>query len=82
MCTADKKRLWLEALSNPGVWKRVCQLGLSVSLLQAVINQGDIWLGHAVSRLVVVKTVLTPLVTLAVALISARNLRGDTKASR
>jgi len=40
-----------------------------------------IWLEHAVSRLVVVKTVLTPLVTLAVALISARN-HVETKASR
>ncbi len=41
MCISDhQKQLWLEALSNRGVWCRVCKLELSVGLLQAVINQG------------------------------------------
>lgn len=53
------------------IWGRAAALGLSVGMLQVVINQGDAWLGHKVTRAVIVKSILSPLVTLSVALISA-----------
>jgi hypothetical protein len=68
---ADRKKLWREALMNRGVWCRACKLGLSVGLLQAVINQGDYWLSHAVSLSIAVKSLLTPLITFSVAFVSA-----------
>jgi hypothetical protein len=63
--------LWHEALSDRGVWRRDCKLGLSVGLLQAIINQGDYWLSHALSPEVAFKSLLTPLITFSVALVSA-----------
>ncbi len=66
-----RMHLWREALSNRGVWWRACKLGLSVGFLQAIINQGDYWLNHAVSPMVAIKTLLTPLITFSVALVSA-----------
>ncbi len=54
-----------------GIWGRAATLGLSVGLLQVAINQGDAWLGHQVTRGVIIKSILSPLVTLSVALISA-----------
>ena len=57
--------------ANFGIWARAATLGLSVGLLQVVINQGDAWLSHQVTRGVVVKSILSPLVTLSVALASA-----------
>ncbi len=65
------KESWREALSNRGVWRRALKLGLSVGILQAIINQGDYWLSHAVSPSVAVKSLLTPLITFSVALVSA-----------
>ncbi len=40
-------------------------------ILQAVINQGDVWLRHEQTAGTVVKTLVSPLVTFSVALISA-----------
>jgi hypothetical protein len=53
---------------DKGVWRRAAKLGVSVGLLQAAINQGEFWVAQAVTAAVVVKTILTPLVTFAVAL--------------
>ncbi|MCI0732367.1 MAG: hypothetical protein L0Y38_00915 [Methylococcaceae bacterium] len=71
MYKTDRKQSWRGALSNRGVWWRACKLGLSVGFLQAIINQGDYWLNHAVSPMVAIKTLLTPLITFSVALVSA-----------
>ena len=46
-------------------------MGLSVGLLQAAINQGDLWLRHAVDFGVVVKTIVSPLIGFTLVLISA-----------
>jgi len=46
-------------------------VGLPIGLLQAVINQGDVWLRHEQTAGTVVKTLVSPLVTFSVALISA-----------
>ena len=64
-------QLWLSAFQQRSVWARGAKLGLSVGVLQAIINQGDVWLDHAETAGTVVKTIISPLVTFAVALVSA-----------
>lgn len=62
---------WAEALIQPTVWRCASVFGLPIGLLQAVLNQGDLWLRHAVNGAVIAKTIISPLVTFTVALISA-----------
>ena len=68
---ASRQRLWVAALQNGSVWKRAATLGLSVGVVQAVLNQGDYWLHHAVNTTIIVKTIISPLITFSVALASA-----------
>jgi hypothetical protein len=65
---------WLEALTCGSVWRRAAKWGVPVGILQAVIKQGDIWHNHAVNSAVVAKTIVSPLVTFSVALISAAGM--------
>lgn len=67
-------RAWRDALTDKDVWHRAGRLGLTVGLIQVAINQGDAWLGQRVSTLVLIKTILTPLVTFSVALFSAASV--------
>ena len=53
------------------IWGRAAALGLSVGMLQVIINQGDVWLEHEATTLTVVKSVVSPLITSSVALASA-----------
>jgi hypothetical protein len=62
---------WSEALQCRAVWVRAVRWGLPVGVLQAVINQGDFWMRHAVDAAVIAKTIVSPLVTFSVALFSA-----------
>ena len=66
--------MWLQALSCSAVWRRAAKWGVPVGILQAVINQGDIWLNHAVNAAVITKTIVSPLVTFSVALVSAARM--------
>jgi hypothetical protein len=66
-----KHHLWRIAFRQRSVWARGAKLGLSVGVLQAVLNQGDVWLAHHETVGTVVKTILSPLVTFSVALVSA-----------
>ena len=59
------------ALRQPRVWRRAARLGLVVGVLQVGINQGDHWLHHEVTFGVVLKTVLSPLLSFAIAFLSA-----------
>ncbi len=61
----------MQAFSQAAVWRRAAVVGLPIGILQAVINQGDVWLRHEQTAGTVVKTVISPLVTFSVALISA-----------
>jgi hypothetical protein len=49
------------------VW-RAAWVGLPVGLVQVMINQGDRWWAHSVDAGVVLKSVLTPLVSMGVAI--------------
>jgi hypothetical protein len=61
------------------IWIRAATLGLSVGVLQVVINQGDAWLSHQVTGSLVLKSILSPLVTLSVALASAARTAAEMK---
>jgi hypothetical protein len=68
--------------SQRAIWTRAATLGLSVGMLQVVINQGDAWLSHQVTRDVLIKSILSPLVTLSVALASAARTASEMKKLR
>ncbi|HYC73033.1 MAG TPA: hypothetical protein VEB66_17615 [Opitutaceae bacterium] len=71
--TAKASRLtsWLAPLARRAVWARAAKVALPVGLLQDCINQGDFWLRGEFTPTVVAKSLLTPVVTLAVALFAA-----------
>lgn len=68
---AGRRRLWRQALRQRSVWMRAVKLGLTVGLLQAVINQGDHWLSGQVDQRVVLKSVVSPLIGFTLVLFSA-----------
>jgi hypothetical protein len=67
----DRRALWLGALRQGSVWKRAFKMGLTVGVLQAIINQGDVWWRGEARAATVAKTILSPLVTFTIVLISA-----------
>lgn len=69
--TVNANSLWHAAFRQRSVWSRAAVVGLPVGCLQAIINQGDIWWHHHANGLVIAKTVISPLVTFSVALLSA-----------
>ena len=62
---------WREAFLAGSVWSRALRIGLPVGLLQAVINQGDHWLAHEFTAGVLAKSVLSPALSLSIALTAA-----------
>jgi hypothetical protein len=62
---------WRAAFAQRAVWFRAALFGLPVGCVQALINQGDVWWAHHADGLTVAKTIISPLVTFSVALISA-----------
>ena len=65
------RALWALAFRQPSVWLRAVRLGLTVGLLPATINQGDRWISHTVDKIVLVKSIVSPLVGFALVLISS-----------
>jgi hypothetical protein len=59
------------ALTARRVWKRAVTIGRPVGFLQIFVNQGDLWLHGSVARVVVIKTIITPLIAVGVFLVSA-----------
>ena len=68
---ATRRALWSLAFRQRSVWLRAVKLGLTVGLLQAVINQGDHWLAHAVDGRVLAKSIISPLIGFTLVLFSA-----------
>ncbi len=62
---------FLRALLSPVVWRKAAPIGLSVGILQAIINQGSHWLDGEFTPPVIIRSILTPIVTLTVSLLSA-----------
>jgi hypothetical protein len=65
---------WFRALTAPTVWRRAAPVGLGVGLLQMSLNQGDYWLHGTVTSAIVVKSLLSPLVSLSLAVYSAASV--------
>jgi hypothetical protein len=70
--TAPQRRSpWREAFCQRSVWLRALRLGTPVGVLQAVINQGDVWLHHQQTLETVIKTVASPVIGTTLVLVSA-----------
>ncbi|MES2697051.1 MAG: hypothetical protein V4773_26540 [Verrucomicrobiota bacterium] len=65
------RRRFAEAARDPRAWRRTLLLGLPIGLLQATLNQGDHWWHRHVDALVVLKTILSPLLSCTTAFVSA-----------
>ena len=61
--------------TDPVVLGRTLRIGLPVGLVQVCINQGDAWLSGAVTGAVILKSVLSPAVSCAIAFASAASAR-------
>jgi hypothetical protein len=71
MTNPSKRDLWLLALRQPAIWSRAFKFGFSAGLLQAAVNQGDLWLRHAAGPGVIVKTIVSPLIGLTLVLLTS-----------
>ena len=68
---AGRRELWLLALRQSSVWRRAFRLGFTAGLLQAAVNQGDVWLRHAETTETIIKTLVSPLIGLILVQIAA-----------
>ncbi len=62
---------WRGVLTRRATWRRGLTLGLPVGLLQVTVNQGDLWVRGAADAAVVVKSILSPMITVGIAVASA-----------
>jgi hypothetical protein len=63
------------ALHERAVWLRAAKLGLVVGFAQVFLNQGDHWLHHQVDAAVVIKSILSPVLSFVIAFASALTTR-------
>ena len=68
---AQPKDLYWRACLAGSVWRRAAKIGLTVGLIQVALNQGDHWLRHELSAGVIVKSILSPLLSFSIAFVSA-----------
>lgn len=60
-----------QACRHPAVWARAAKLGLVVGFIQVSLNQGDYWLRGQITTLIVIKSLLSPLLSFGIAFASA-----------
>lgn len=63
--------LWGEALTSWPVWRRSLTIGLLIGLVQIAVNQGDHWVRLQISSTLILKTLVTPMIAISVALFSS-----------
>jgi hypothetical protein len=63
--------LYWQACRQPAVWVRAAKLGLVVGLIQVSLNQGDHWLRGEITTAVIIKSILSPLLSFGIAFASA-----------
>jgi hypothetical protein len=68
--TNPSPHFW-QACRHPAVWTRAVRLGLVVGVIQVSLNQGDHWLSGHVTTGVVIKSILSPLLSFGIAFASA-----------
>jgi hypothetical protein len=87
MTTPAKTRsAYWRACRDRSVWLRAAKLGFVVGVIQVALNQGDHWLRHEVNALIVIKSILSPLLSFAIAFASsvsthAQNLESSVSVS-
>jgi len=58
-------RAWVRALGRRDAWGRALRIGLPVGMLQAASHQGEAWARLAVDGPVVLKSLMSPLLSFA-----------------
>ena len=76
---SDSSSPYWHACRQPAVWRRATRLGLTVGLVQVALNQGDHWLRHEVDAVVVLKSILSPLLSFSIAFASAVATHVETR---
>ncbi len=69
--TTSPRLLYWQACRHPAVWVRAAKLGLVVGIIQVSLNQGDYWLRDEVTPLILLKSILSPLLSFGIAFASA-----------
>lgn len=77
--TSPRLPYW-QACRHPAVWARAAKLGLVVGLIQVSLNQGDYWLRGQITTLIVIKSILSPLLSFGIAFASAAATHADNSA--
>jgi hypothetical protein len=67
----SRSGLWKQAFQQRAVWLRALKLGFTTGCVQAAVNQGDVWLRHAVTTEVIAKTIVSPLIGFILVLVAA-----------
>lgn len=67
----ENRPAYLRRLLLPAVWRKAAPIGLVVGVIQICVNQGDHWLRQEISAAVLIKTILCPLISVGVAVVSA-----------
>jgi hypothetical protein len=63
--------LYWQACRQPAVWGRAAKLGLVAGFVQVTLNQGDHWLEGHITTGVLLKSILSPLLSFGIAYASA-----------
>ena len=71
VAATGRREAWRSAFRQSSVWRRAWKLGFTTGLLQAAVNQGDVWLHHAQTAETVLKTILSPLIGFTLVLVAA-----------
>ncbi len=71
MSAAPHRHPVLSAVRTAAVWRRAALIGLPVGFLQVAVNQGDHWLRHELTAGVLLKSIVSPLLSFGIAFASA-----------
>ena len=69
--TSPARHLYWRACRERTVWRHSVKVGLTFGLIQAALNQGDHWIHHGINTGVIVKSILSPLLSFSVAFVGA-----------
>jgi len=69
--TRSRRDLWLLAFRQRSLWLRALKFGFTAGMLQALVNQGDVWYRHAASTGVIMKTIASPLIGLTLVFLTS-----------
>lgn len=77
---SSPRHRYREAFRSRAVWIRALRLGLVVGIVQVSLNQGDHWLRHEIDAAVIIKSILSPLLSFGIAFASAVSTHAENLA--